>query len=65
MKKNYNKQLGISDLNGRCCLLIKFSVNYKSYLPWLNSEENKFLKNLHCDLYISMHQIKKMIHKIS
>ena len=39
------------------------SVNYKSYLPLLNSEKNKCLKNLHGDLWILMHQIIKNIKK--
>ena len=38
-------------MNGHCLLInIQMNVNYKSFLPLLNSEIIKFLKNVHGEL---------------
>ena len=42
---------------------LTFSVNYKNYLPLLNSNKIKFLKNVHGDIWILIHQIIKNIKK--
>ena len=62
IKEKKNKQLWLNDMNGPC-LLNQMQCELSDLSPIVPFWKIKFIKNLHCNLLILVHEISKNILK--